>query len=69
MPAIQPFVVLGGVWEVFGGGGAWEGFASVWEGFWVVFYARPLILVKFSRFYIEISDSKTQVERLNLGPW
>ena len=28
-------------------------------------YARPLIRVKLSRFYIEFSGSKTQAERLN----
>ena len=32
-------------------------------------YARPLLLVKFSRFDIEIPDSETQVDCLNLGPW
>ena len=31
--------------------------------------ARPLILVKSFRFYINISGSKAQVERLNLGYW
>ena len=34
-----------------------------------ILYARPLILVKIYRLYIEISGSKTQVERLNLGYW